>query len=86
MNPSYLFYSLGLVSALTIVVLSFIIIVKSEKIRQLSSSVRRLQSSLEQMDEQEVDQIPVLEEDKVVGIIARDRLRSLVKTRSELKL
>ncbi|MFC1657778.1 sensor histidine kinase [Candidatus Omnitrophota bacterium] len=51
MNP-YPFYILGTVSMLTIAVLSFILILKTERIRKLTSSVKRLQNSLEQMDEQ----------------------------------
>ena len=39
---------------------------------------------LEQMDNLEINQMPVLEEDKVIGIVARDSLIRLVKTRTEL--
>lgn len=39
---------------------------------------------LEQMDNLEINQMPVLEEDKVIGVVARDSLIRLVKTRTEL--
>lgn len=41
-------------------------------------------SLLEQMEELNIDQMPVLEQDKVIGIIARDSLIRLGKTRAEL--
>jgi Zn-dependent protease len=41
-------------------------------------------SVLEQMEEQEIDQIPVLERDEVIGVIFWDNLIRLVKTRTEL--
>ena len=40
---------------------------------------------LEQMDEWHLDHIPVLEQDRVIGIVVRDSIRRLVKTRAELK-
>jgi Zn-dependent protease len=42
-------------------------------------------SLLEQMDEFRLDYILVLEQDKVIGIVFRDSLTRLVKTRAELK-
>ncbi len=41
-------------------------------------------SLLEQMDELGIDHMPVLEEDKVIGIVARDSLIHLAKTRAKL--
>ena len=41
-------------------------------------------SVLEQLDELETNQMPVLEEDKVIGIVTRDSLIRSVKTRAEL--
>ena len=41
-------------------------------------------SILEQMDESGISQMPVLEKDKVIGIVTRDSLIRLVKTRAEL--
>lgn len=41
-------------------------------------------SLLEQMDELGINQMPVLEEDKVIGIVARDSLIHLAKTRAKL--
>ena len=51
-NPTYLLYSLGIISTLVIVILTFVIIIKSEKIRQLTQTVNHLKNSLDQMDEQ----------------------------------
>jgi len=42
-------------------------------------------SLLEQMDEWHIDHIPVLEQDRVIGVVVRDSIMSLVKTRAELK-
>ena len=39
---------------------------------------------IEQMDELKINQVPVLENDKVIGIVTRDSLTRLVKTRAEL--
>ena len=41
-------------------------------------------SLLKQMDELGIDFMPVLEEDKVIGIVIQDNLMRLVKTRTEL--
>jgi len=43
-------------------------------------------SLLEQMEELNIHQMPVLEEDKVIGIVARDTLIRLNKTRAELRM
>ena len=43
-------------------------------------------SVLGQMDEQWVDHMPVVEDDKVIGIVSRESLESLAKTRRELGL
>lgn len=43
-------------------------------------------SVLGQMDEQWVDHMPVVENDKVIGIVSRETLERLAKTRSELGL
>jgi signal transduction histidine kinase len=51
-NPTYIAYSLGFISTLVIVILTFIIIIKSEKIRQLQLTTEHLKNSLDQMDEQ----------------------------------
>jgi predicted transcriptional regulator len=42
-------------------------------------------SVLGQMDEQWVDYMPVLENDRIVGIISRESLEHLAQTRNELK-
>jgi Zn-dependent protease len=42
-------------------------------------------SLLEEMDELQIDYMPVLEQDKVIGIVIRDSLVRLVKTRAELE-
>ena len=41
-------------------------------------------SLMEQMDELEINQMPVLAEDKVIGVVARDSLIRLVKARAKL--
>lgn len=41
-------------------------------------------SLLDQMEELEIDHMPVLEEDKVIGIVSRDSLIRLAQTRAEL--
>ena len=41
-------------------------------------------SLLEQMEELNIDQMPVLEQDEVIGVVARDTLIRLDKTRAEL--
>jgi CBS domain-containing protein len=41
-------------------------------------------SVLEQMDELRIDQIPVLEQDEVIGVVTRESLIRLDKTRTEL--
>jgi CBS domain-containing protein/Zn-dependent protease len=41
-------------------------------------------SLLEQMEELNINQMPVLEQDKVIGVVARDTLVRLDKTRAEL--
>ncbi len=41
---------------------------------------------LEQMDDFEIDHMPVLEEDKVIGIVARESLTRLARTRAELRI
>ena len=41
-------------------------------------------SLLEQMDELRIDQMPVLEEDRVIGIVTKDSIIRLGKTRAEL--
>ena len=43
-------------------------------------------SLLQQMDELDINQMPVLEEDKVIGIVTRDSLIRSVKTRAELRI
>jgi len=43
-------------------------------------------SLLEQMDDSGIDEAPVMEADRVVGIISRDSLRQLARTRRELKI
>jgi len=42
-------------------------------------------SLLEQMDELGIDYMPVLEQDKVIGIVIQDNLTHLVRTRAELR-
>ena len=41
-------------------------------------------SILEQMDENDINQMPVVSEGRVVGLIARDNLIRFLRTRSEL--
>jgi len=43
-------------------------------------------SLLGQMDELGIDHMPVLEEDKVIGIVSRDSLIRFAQTRAELKM
>jgi len=43
-------------------------------------------SVLGQMDEQGIDHIPVVEEDKVVGVVSRESLTRLAQIRNELKI
>ncbi|MCK4368568.1 MAG: site-2 protease family protein [Dehalococcoidales bacterium] len=43
-------------------------------------------SLLDQMDELGIDHMPVLEEDKVIGIVSRDSLIRLAQTRAELRM
>jgi len=45
-------YILGVISSLVIIILTFIIIMKSEKIKQVQSNIKQLNESLSQMDEQ----------------------------------
>ena len=42
-------------------------------------------SLLEPMDELQIDFVPVLEQDKVIGIVIQDNLMHLVRTRTELR-
>ncbi|MDO8532771.1 MAG: site-2 protease family protein [Dehalococcoidia bacterium] len=42
-------------------------------------------SVLERMDEADVNQLPVVDRDMVVGVVARDRLLHIIRLRSELK-
>jgi Mg2+/Co2+ transporter CorC len=61
-----------------------------DKIMIPASEVRTAQSEqsaislLEQIDDLEIDYIPVLEEDEVTGIVIRDTLIRLSKIRAEL--
>ena len=41
-------------------------------------------SILEQMDESSIDQMPVVSEGRVIGLVARDNLVRLLHTRSQL--
>ena len=41
-------------------------------------------SILEQMDESNINQMPIVNEGKVIGLITRDDLIKLLRTRSEL--
>jgi CBS domain-containing protein len=41
--------------------------------------------SLEQMDDYDIDQIPVLKDDKVLGMVTRERLFRFLKARAVLK-
>ena len=41
-------------------------------------------SILEQMDENNINQMPVVSEGRVIGLIARDNLIRFLRTRSEL--
>jgi CBS domain-containing protein len=43
-------------------------------------------SLLEQMDELEINHMPVLEKGEVIGVVARDSLIRLDRTRAELGL
>ncbi len=43
-------------------------------------------SILEQMDECDINQMPVVSEGRVIGLIARDNLISFLRTRSELRI
>jgi len=38
------------------------------------------------MDDSGIDEVPVMEADRVVGIISRDSLRQLARTRRELRI
>lgn len=68
---------------------------RSTKIGKVMTPVSKLKTAhpqqsasslLEQMDELGIEQMPVLEGDEVIGIIARDSLTRLNKTRAELGL
>ena len=43
-------------------------------------------SILEQMDENDINQMPVVSGGRVIGVIARDNLISSLRTRSELRI
>ena len=43
-------------------------------------------SLLEQMNELEISHMPVSEDDKAIGVVSRDSLIRLVKTRTELRM
>jgi len=43
-------------------------------------------SILKQMDESDINQVPVVSGDRVIGVIARDKLIRFLRIRSELGL
>jgi predicted transcriptional regulator len=43
-------------------------------------------SVVEQMDESEINQMPVASEGKIIGVVSRDRLLRFLRTRTELKI
>ena len=92
-NSIYPFYLIGLAGTLVIVILTFIIIVRSEKVRQLKQSVNYLQNSLDRMDEQaklivrtdlELNRIQDELDKKVSGLYGLQRLsRAFASTLDE---
>jgi len=61
------------------------IMVPASKLRTAQPQ-QPLTSVLEQMEEWEVSEIPVLERDEVIGVIFWDNLIRLIKTRTELRI
>ena len=53
---------------------------------KIAHSQQSAASLLEQMDDFEIDHIPVLEKDSVVGVVTRDSLIRLGKTRAQLRI
>ena len=52
---------------------------------KIASPDQEALSILEQMDENNIDQMPVVSEGRVIGLIARDNLIRFLRTRSELE-
>ena len=48
------------------------------------SPEQELWSALEQMTEDGVNQLPVMEEGKLMGMLARDNVLTFIRTRAEL--
>jgi len=96
MSSPYPLYLFGFITTLAIVILTFIIIVKSEKIRQLLLTVNHLKSALDQMDEQaklivrtdlELNKIQEELDKKVSGLYTLQRLsRAFASTLDEKEI
>lgn len=61
------------------------IMVPAEKLKVASPDQDAL-SVVEQMDESEINQMPVASEGKVIGVVSRDSLMRFLRTRTELKI
>ncbi|MFH1678659.1 MAG: GAF domain-containing sensor histidine kinase [Candidatus Omnitrophota bacterium] len=96
LNTPYMFYVTGSISMLVIVILSFIITVKSERIKQLRLAAEQLRSSLDQMDEQaklivrtdlELNKIQEELDKKISGLYTLQRLsRAFASTLDEKEI
>ncbi|MGD9014746.1 MAG: GAF domain-containing sensor histidine kinase [Candidatus Omnitrophota bacterium] len=96
MSSTYPLYIFGFLTTLAIVILTFVIIVKSEKIRQLLQSIKHLQNSLDQMDEQaklivrtdlELNKIQEELDKKITGLYTLHRLsRAFASTLDEKEI
>jgi signal transduction histidine kinase len=96
LNPIYLFYLLGLFITLVIVILTFINIIKTKKIRQLQLTVDSLKNSLDELDEQaklivrtdlELNKIQEELDKKISGLYTLQRLsRTFASTLDEREI
>lgn len=95
-DPNYIFYILSFISLLAMTILGSIVIVKSDKIRQLQQTVDHLRNSLDQIDEQaklivrtdlELNKIQEELDKKVYGLYSLQNLsRALASTLDEKEI
>ena len=95
-DPYSIFYILGFISLLVITILGSVLIVKSDRVKQLQQAVDNLQGSLDQMDEQaklivrtdlELNKIQEELDKKISGLYALQNLsRSLASTLDEKEI
>ncbi|MFH1507546.1 MAG: GAF domain-containing sensor histidine kinase [Candidatus Omnitrophota bacterium] len=95
-NPNYIVYLSGFVSMLIIIILAFIIVIKSEKNKKLLLAIDQIKNSLDQMDEQaklivrtdiELNKIQEELDKKISGLYVLQRLsRAFASTLDEKEI